>query len=194
MVRKGDRHANGISKLSNSRRPQQDSEVPARTLALVRSPLALRCSKSKRAWHAFDPPASSYAIMRRACPYRGESSMIPARMCLEKVLTAGPELENSQVHLQPKPTVRATSAYPPRSGSTADIAVGPVRAKTEIGQLVGVCSGTIPSKNDTERSGARLIASHLYFKRTDTPPTAADTTAPTFGPLSCKIMPLAFCN
>ena len=28
--------------------------------------------KSKRASH-IDPPASSYAIMRRACPYRGEN-------------------------------------------------------------------------------------------------------------------------
>jgi hypothetical protein len=35
---------------------------------------------------------------------------------------------------------------------------------------------------------------HTYFKRTVTPPTAADTSAPTFGPLSCKITPLAFCN
>lgn len=33
-----------------------------------------------------------------------------------------------------------------------------------------------------------------YFKRTVTPLTAADTSAPTFGPLSCKITPLAFCN
>jgi hypothetical protein len=44
----------------------------AGTLASVRSPQALRCSKSKRALH-IDPPASSYAIMRRACPYRGEN-------------------------------------------------------------------------------------------------------------------------
>ena len=35
---------------------------------------------------------------------------------------------------------------------------------------------------------------HTYFKRTVTPPTAADTSAPTFGPLSCRITPLAFCN
>jgi hypothetical protein len=34
----------------------------------------------------------------------------------------------------------------------------------------------------------------IYLKRTVTPPTAADTSAPTFGPLSCKITPLAFCN
>jgi hypothetical protein len=33
-----------------------------------------------------------------------------------------------------------------------------------------------------------------YFKRSVTPPTAADTSAPTYGPLSCKITPLAFCN
>jgi hypothetical protein len=38
------------SKLSNSRRPPAGSKVSAGTLALVRSPLALQCSKSKRAY------------------------------------------------------------------------------------------------------------------------------------------------
>ena len=33
-----------------------------------------------------------------------------------------------------------------------------------------------------------------YFNWMVTPPTAADTSAPTFGPLSCKITPLAFCS
>jgi hypothetical protein len=60
------------SKLANSRRAPAGSKVPAGTLALVRSPLALRCSKGKRASH-IDPPASSYAIMRRAYPYLGEN-------------------------------------------------------------------------------------------------------------------------
>ena len=82
----------------------------------------------------------------------------------------------------------------PRSGSTADNARWSGSCRDRNRSARGVCSGTIPSKNDTERSGARLIASHLYFKRTVTPPTAADTSAPTFGPLSYKIMPLAFCN
>src|SRR5215813_1319591 len=49
-----------------------EANVPAGTLALVRSLLALRCSRAKRASH-IDPPASSYAIMRRARPYRGEN-------------------------------------------------------------------------------------------------------------------------
>jgi hypothetical protein len=39
-----------------------------------------------------------------------------------------------------------------------------------------------------------ISTKRTYFKRTVTPPTAADTSAPTFGPLSCKITPLAFCN
>lgn len=34
--------------------------------------LALPCSKCKRALY-INPPASSYAIMRRACPYRREN-------------------------------------------------------------------------------------------------------------------------
>jgi hypothetical protein len=35
------------SKLSNFRRPPAGTKVPAGTLALVRSPLALRCSKKQ---------------------------------------------------------------------------------------------------------------------------------------------------
>ena len=41
---------------------------------------------------------------------------------------------------------------------------------------------------------SRGLIALIYFKRIVTPPTAADTSAPTFGPLSCKITPLAFCN
>jgi hypothetical protein len=50
-------------------------DVPAGTVAVVRSPQALRCSmlnRAKRGSH-IDPPASSCAIMRRARPYRGEN-------------------------------------------------------------------------------------------------------------------------
>ena len=53
---------------------------------------------AKRASH-IDPPASSYAIMRRACPYRGENNG-PGKDVQES-LTPRPELENS---LDPKPT------------------------------------------------------------------------------------------
>lgn len=41
---------------------------------MVRSPQALRCSKGQNALHTLNPPASPYAIMRRACPYRGENN------------------------------------------------------------------------------------------------------------------------
>ena len=51
-------------------------------------------ARAKRASHIEDPPPSSYAIMRRACPYRGEN-LDPARMFMES-LTTGPELENGQ--------------------------------------------------------------------------------------------------
>jgi hypothetical protein len=33
-----------------------------------------------------------------------------------------------------------------------------------------------------------------YFKRMLTPATAAESSTPTLGPLSCKITPLVFCN
>ena len=41
-------------------------DVPAGTLALVRSPRRSDAQRSKRASH-IDPPASPHAIMRRAC-------------------------------------------------------------------------------------------------------------------------------
>ena len=50
-------------------------------------------ARANRASH-IDPPASSYAIMRRACPYRGENPG-PGKDVMES-LTTGPELENSQ--------------------------------------------------------------------------------------------------
>ena len=52
-------------------------------------------------------------------------------------------------------------------------------------------------RSDIEGGRPRYLAGlppETYFKRIVTPPTAADTSAPTFGPLSCRITPLAFCN
>jgi len=49
--------------------------------------------RAKRASH-IDPPASSYAIMRRARPYRGENPE-PGKDVTES-LTPRPELENNQ--------------------------------------------------------------------------------------------------
>jgi hypothetical protein len=60
-------------------------------------------ARAKRASH-IDPPASSYAIMRRARPYRGENPE-PGKDVLES-LTTGPELEN---RLGQKRTLRLVS-------------------------------------------------------------------------------------
>ena len=61
---------------------KQDYRIPADRRREPRSlpgrwrwcdrPRLCGAQKSKRASH-IDPPASSYAIMRRACPYRGEN-------------------------------------------------------------------------------------------------------------------------
>jgi len=48
--------------------------VPAGTMAVVRSPDFLRVLNQRDCACNIDPPASSYAIMRRAGPYRGENS------------------------------------------------------------------------------------------------------------------------
>ena len=61
---------------------------------MVRSSDVLRCSKEQPRFN-IDPPASSYAIMRRARPYRGENSG-PGKDV--RSLTPGPELENRAGH------------------------------------------------------------------------------------------------
>src|SRR5215831_16724570 len=48
-------------------------DVPAGTMAAVRSPDFLRALNQRDCACNIDPPASSYAIMRRAHPYRGEN-------------------------------------------------------------------------------------------------------------------------
>ena len=65
--------------------------------------------------------------------------------------------------------------------------------------------GSLPSPFERDVPRGLLVMVHLlrearrlnappYFNWMVTPPTAADTSAPTFGPLSCKITPLAFCS
>jgi hypothetical protein len=49
-------------------------DVSAGTVAVVRSPDFLRALTQRDRACNIDPPASSYAIMRRARPYRGENS------------------------------------------------------------------------------------------------------------------------
>src|SRR5262245_23024082 len=82
VVIKGGYQSTCIAGQLNSRRP-----------AGAITPGFAMLKRAKRASH-IDPPASSYAIMRRASPYRGET-LDPARM-LRESLNPGPELENSQ--------------------------------------------------------------------------------------------------
>ena len=78
---------------SSSRLPAGD-DVPAGTVAVVRSPLALRCSKEQNALHTLihqrhpTPSCGGHVLT-------AERTLDPARMFTES-LTAGPELENSQ--------------------------------------------------------------------------------------------------
>jgi hypothetical protein len=71
---------------------QRETNVPAGTLALVRSPQALRCSKEQNALHTL-------IHQRHLTPSCGghaptaERTLNPARMFMES-LTPGPELEN----------------------------------------------------------------------------------------------------
>jgi hypothetical protein len=69
------------------------SDVPAGTLALVRSLLALRCSKEQNALHTLihqrhlTPSCRGHGLLRR--------TLDPARMFTESLIL-GPELENNQ--------------------------------------------------------------------------------------------------
>ena len=59
---------------SQGSRSTAGKHVPAGTMAVVRSPDFLRALNQRDCACNIDPPASSYAIMRRAGPYRGENS------------------------------------------------------------------------------------------------------------------------
>src|SRR5262245_31779951 len=59
---------------SNGSSSTAGKDVPAGTMAVVRSPDFLRALNQRDCACNIDPPASSYAIMRRAGPYRGENS------------------------------------------------------------------------------------------------------------------------
>src|SRR5260370_31668604 len=59
---------------SQGSRRTAGKDVPAGTMAVVRSPDFLRALNQRDCACNIDPPASSYAIMRRAGPYRGENS------------------------------------------------------------------------------------------------------------------------
>src|SRR6476620_8177009 len=72
--------------------------VPAGTLALVRSPLALRCSREQNALHTLIHQRHLTPSCRGQAP-TAERTLDPARMFAES-LTPRPELENSQGHQQ----------------------------------------------------------------------------------------------
>jgi hypothetical protein len=93
LVIKGGYQSTCVAGQPNSRRPA-GINVPAGTLALVRSPLALRCSREQNALHTL-------IHQRHLTPSCGgqvptaERTLDPARM-LRESLNPGPELENNQ--------------------------------------------------------------------------------------------------
>ena len=74
MVEEGGCRVTGNKEITGVPASTAGKDVPAGTVAVVRSLDAWRAlDKGDRAFN-IDPPASSYAIMRRAGPYRGENS------------------------------------------------------------------------------------------------------------------------
>ena len=101
LVIKGGYQSAGIAEQPNSRR-QREPDVPAGTLALVRSFLVLRCSKEQNALYTL--------IHQRhltpscgGCVPTAERTLDPARMFMGS-LTPGPELENIQGQNRPART------------------------------------------------------------------------------------------
>ena len=75
--------------------PNSGSERPCRDAGVGEiAPGFAVLERAKRASH-IDPLTSSYAIMRRAGPYRGENHG-PGKDVQGESLTSRPELENSQ--------------------------------------------------------------------------------------------------
>ena len=85
-----------------SSRHQRETNVPAGTLALVRSPQALRCSKEQNALHTLIHQRHLTPSCGGRAP-TAERTLNPARMFTES-LTPGPELENG---LGPKLTCQS---------------------------------------------------------------------------------------
>src|SRR6516165_5051611 len=114
LVIKGGCQSTCIAGQPNSRR-SAGSNVPARTLALVRSLLVLRCSREQNALHTL-------IHQRHLTPSCGghaptaERTLYPARMFAES-LTPRPELEN------PTPGIRE------RPRPIADLPSGPDRVR-----------------------------------------------------------------
>ena len=94
-----------------SSRHQRETNVPAGTLALVRSPQALRCSKEQNALHTLIHQRHLTPSCGGRAP-TAERTLNPARMFTES-LTPGPELENSQGHERRFKRKSRISAFPP---------------------------------------------------------------------------------
>src|SRR5580704_330360 len=111
-------------------RELRGNNVPAGTLALVRSPLALRCSREQNALHTL----IRHRHLTPSCGGRvptAERTLDPARMFMES-LTTGPELENSQGHFS---TEAANSAARPTSPSPRKMTSGPHENLVAMGQF-----------------------------------------------------------
>src|SRR5580693_6190248 len=98
-------------------RELRENNVPAGTLALVRSPLSLRCSREQTALHTL----IRHRHLTPSCGGRvptAERTLDPARMFMES-LTTGPELENSQGHKRKSQPFTMISAPPLQADARA---------------------------------------------------------------------------
>src|SRR5215468_7830832 len=93
LVIKGGCQSTCIAGQPKSRR-SAGTNVPAGTLALVRSPLALRCSREQNALHTLIHQRHLTPSCRGQAP-TAERTLNPARMFTESLIL-GPELENNQ--------------------------------------------------------------------------------------------------
>ena len=143
LVEEGGCRVASITRSQDSR-STAGKDVPAGTVAVVRSPDFLRALNQRDCACNIDPPASSYAIMRRAGPYRGENP-VPGK--------------DVRGELDPTPGIRE------RPRPKSDIRRSSLRRCTPRTGLTTYYSRSVPRRNrlpdrwqgELKYSAARLI-------------------------------------
>ena len=138
-----------------SSRHQRETNVPAGTLALVRSPQALRCSKEQNALHTLIHQRHLTPSCGGRAP-TAERTLNPARMFTES-LTPGPELENSLGPSRPISFKDVTSAFGAKRKRAARHSPLPRSKMTHLRS--GGCIAAVETVIDF-CSGGRAITCH----------------------------------
>jgi hypothetical protein len=159
MVIKRYRHASSIANYRIPADHRRDPRcLPGRWRWCDR-PWLCDAQKSKRASH-IDPPASSYAIMRRACPYRGENHGPQAHATIGPLTTL--MLYKQDLPRAPATAVALCDSSRQSTTSTGWAPAAPARpAVTDVTAIIFVCW---PCRSTTYRSARSAPAARSNEK------------------------------